>query len=446
VIGWFKKRGKPHDQLLSSINFLLKVKKPERVNTTTQKKENSPDKEADLKTLYTRSVVSSFGSGMVSPFTGAYAVRLGASSSDMGWFQSSTNLSNNLMQIFWGRLSDKTKRRIPFIVFGSVFLSVLWIPMIFVASPTQLIALLAIQALVGSMATPAWTALIGDLVPSLNLGRANATVSFWSSIGSVAATLASGFIMISIGRSIQEIFVIPILVAVVCGIASALVMLKMKEKKNGEKLRIKENLISDISKIFSSARNTPMFVKYCYVDGTFQFFMSIAWPLFAITQIKVLNASMLQIAVLSVVQLILTIAVQAWAGRLADTKGRKPLLIFFRFGLMTVPLAYAIAPNVETLIAVGVFWGFVNALGSASVTAYLLDISSPELRGSFIAVYNLVIGVITFVGSLIGGYLSDFTIGAFGLFTGLLIVYMISTVGRAIGAGLHFSLEETLKK
>jgi hypothetical protein len=54
--------------------------------------------------------------------------------------------------------------------------------------------------------------------------------------------------------------------------------------------------------------------------------------------------------------------------------------------------------------------------------------------------------VITFVGSLIGGYLSDFTIGFFGLFTGLLIVYMISTVGRAIGAGLHFTLEETLKK
>jgi MFS family permease len=416
------------------------------VSITAQKKENSSNEEGDLKPLYTRSVVSSFSSGMVSPFTGAYAVKLGASSSDMGWFQSSTNLSNNLMQVFWGRLSDKIKRRIPFIVFGSVVLSVLWIPMIFVASPSQLIILLAVQALVGSMATPAWTALIGDLVPSLNLGRANATISIWSSIGSIAATLASGFIMISIGSSIQEIFVIPILIAAVFGIASALVLLKIKEKKNGEKIRLKENLTSDISKIFSSARKTPLFVKYCYIDGTFQFFMSIAWPLLAITQIKVLNASMLQIAVLSVVQLILTIVFQAWAGRLADTKGRKPLLVFFRLGLITVPLVYAIAPNIETLIVVGAFWGIVNALGSASVIAYLLDVSPQELRGSYIAVYNLIVGVITFVGSLIGGYLSDFTIGSFGLFTGLLVVYMISTVGRAIGAGLHFTLKETLKK
>jgi MFS family permease len=415
-------------------------------NTGQKKEEYSSGKEGDLRPLYARSIVSSFSNGMVNPFTGAFAVKLGASSSDMGWFQSSTNLSNNLMQVLWGRLSDKTKQRIPFIVFGSVVLSVLWIPMIFVANATQLIILLAVQALVGSMATPAWTALIGDLVPSLNLGRANATISIWSSVGSIAATLGSGFIMISVGRSIQEIFVIPILIAAVFGIASALVMLKIKEKKNGEKTRLKENLISDISKIFSSARKTPLFVKYCCIDGTFQFFMSIAWPLLAITQIKVLNASMLQIAVLSVLQLILTIVFQAWAGRLADTKGRKPLLIFFRLGLITVPLVYAIAPNIETLIVLGAFWGIVNAFGSASVTAYLLDISPQELRGSYTAVYNLIIGVATFAGSLIGGYLSDFTIGAYGLVTGLFVVYMISMVGRTIGAGLHFTLKETLQR
>jgi MFS family permease len=416
------------------------------VNTTTEKKEDIKQTEADLKPLYIRSVVSSFSSGMVSPFTGAYAVKLGASSSDMGWFQSSTNISNNLMQVFWGRLSDGTKQRIPFIVFGTIFLSVLWIPMIFVATATQLIVLLAVQALIGSMATPAWTALIGDLVPSLKLGRANAAISLWSAVGSVAATLISGYIMISIGGSIQDIFILPIVIAAACGIASSLVMLKIKEKKNGERIKLKENLTSDIVKVFSSARRTPLFVKYCYVDGIFQFFMSIAWPLLSITQITVLKASMLQIAVLSVVQSVITIVFQGWAGRLADTKGRKPLMIICRLGLITVPLAYAISPDINTLIVVGVFWGFVNALGSASMTAYLLDLSPQEFRGSYIAVYNLIVGVVTFFGSLIGGYLAVFTTGIFGLFTGLLIVYMVSMVGRGVGAGLLFTVKETLKK
>jgi len=255
------------------------------VKITTEEKAEQTEKEANLKPLYTRSVVNSFSSGMVNPFTGAYAVRLGASSSDMGWFQSSTNLSNNLMQVFWGRLSDRIKRRIPFIVVGTTVLSALWIPMIFVTNATQLIVLLAVQALLGSMATPAWTALIGDLVPSLRLGRANASINLWSAVGSVTATLASGILMISIGGSIQQILFIPLIVAAFCGIASSLVMLRIREKRNGEKLNLKQNLTSDILKVVSHARRTPRFLKYCYVDGVVQFFMSISWPLFAITEI-----------------------------------------------------------------------------------------------------------------------------------------------------------------
>ena len=132
--------------------------------------------EASLKPLCTRSVVNSLSSGMVNPFTGAYAVKLGASSSLMGWFQSSSNISNNVMQVFWGRLSDRLGKRIPFIILGGLIVSALWIPMIFVTNATQLIILLAVQTLLDSMATPALTAIIGDLVPTSRFGRANLNI------------------------------------------------------------------------------------------------------------------------------------------------------------------------------------------------------------------------------------------------------------------------------
>jgi DHA1 family multidrug resistance protein-like MFS transporter len=409
---------------------------------------NSPEEktESDLKPLYARSVVNSLSGGMVNPFMGAYAVELGASSSDMGWFQSSTNIANNLMQIFWGIMSDRSKRRIPFIVFGGVILSILWIPMIFVTNAGQLIVLLAIQALLGSMATPAWTALIGDLVPHLRLGKENASINYWASIGGVVATLASGIFMVYVRGTIQQILFIPLVVATIFGIASSLVMLKIKEKGNAARLDLKRNVTTDMFEILKFAAKTPSFVKYCYVEGVFQFFMSIAWPLFSITQVRILGASLLQIALLSVVQTVITIVFQGWAGRLADTVGRKPLMVFFRFSLITVPLAYAVFPSVNTLIIVGVFWGFSQALGSASITAYLIDVSPEESRGSFTAVFNLIIGIVTFFGSLIGGYLSDYMIGLFGLVAGLQIVYFISTAGRGVGAALYLKLEETLRR
>ena len=418
------------------------------ITTSQEKKRQNNSTKINLRPLYIRSIVNSLSIGTVNPFLGAYAVKLGASSSEMGWFQSSTNLSNNVMQVFWGRLSDRLKRRIPFIVLGSLIVSGLWIPIIFVTSASQLIIVLAIQALLGSMATPAWTALIGDLVPSFRLGRANATINLWASIGSLIATLSSGIIMIAIGGTLQEMFLVPLTVATICGVTSSLIMFKLKEKKNNEKLNLKEHFASKILglDVLARARKMPYFIKYCYVEGIFQFFMSISWPLFSITQIRILKASMLQIALLSVVQSLVTIIFQGWAGRLADNVGRKPLLVFFRFSLVTVPIAYVLSPDINTLIVVGAFWGLAQALGQASATAYLLDVSPEEYRGSFTALFNLVIGVITFLGSLIGGYLSDYMIGLYGLITGLQIVYIISTVGRGIGAAAYLTLKETLKK
>jgi len=416
-----------------------------RVTHTLRRQKPKPQDSA-LKPLYTRSVVNSLGQGTVNPFIGAYAVTLGASASDMGWFQSSTNISNNLMQIFWGRLSDTLKRRIPFIVAGSLILSILWIPMIFVANAAQLIIILAIQALLGSMATPAWTALIGDLVPAHRLGRANASVSLYASIGSLIATIASGTYMITTGGTLQHMLFLPFIFAALTGITSSLIMLRLKETKNGQKLNLKQNMTTEILRMLTHAHRTKPFMRYCTVAATFEFFMSIAWPLFSLTQILILGASMLQLAILSFVQSFTTIICQNWAGRRADVAGRRPLLILFRFSLITVPLAYAFIPDISILIAIGAFWGIAQALGQASATAYLLDVTPQEHRGSFTAVYNLIIGSVTFIGSLIGGYLSNYTITLFGLGVGLQIVYTLSAVGRTIGAVFHLRLKETLKK
>ena len=79
------------------------------------------------------------------------------------------------------------------------------------------------------------------------------------------------------------------------------------------------------------------------------------------------------------------------------------------------------------------------------MTAYLLDVTPEEQRGRFTAFYNLIIGVTTFIGSLTGGYISDYMISMFGLVLGLQITYMISMIGRAVGASTYLTLKETLK-
>jgi MFS family permease len=76
-------------------------------------------------------------------------------------------------------------------------------------------------------------------------------------------------------------------------------------------------------------------------------------------------------------------------------------------------------------------------LGSASLTAYLLDVSSQNQRGSYIAIYNTMMGVMTFFGSRLAGYLTDYTVSLFGLVVGFQIVYLVSTAGRGIAMAMR---------
>ena len=275
--------------------------------------------ERKLKIVYVRSVANALGTGMINPFVGPYAVKeLGASSSDMGWLQSMSNISNNVMQVFWGRLSDRLGKRIPFIVFGGLIVALLWFPMLLVRTASQLVILISLQALLGSMAVPAWTALIGDMVPSSRLGRINATINLWASLGSILATMVSGAVMTVIGGSMRDQIMIPIAVAMACGLLSSIVMFYVgAEKTRKNRGKVEKNFMRDLFDVVKVAKQSPDFIRYCTCSAVFNFFMSIAWPLFAITQVKVLKASMLEIGLLSVVQGIFTIIFIRWAGWLA---------------------------------------------------------------------------------------------------------------------------------
>ena len=394
----------------------------------------------DLKPLHVRSILNSLGSGTVSPFLSAYAVKLGASASEMGVFQSVSNLAPSLMQVPWGKLSDKIGRRVPLIVLGSIITSILWVPLMLVTSANQLITVIGIQAILGSMATPAWAALVGDLVHQSKRGKTTSSINRSAAVGSLLATLAAGYLMVLVQGTVQEMFFIPLLIAALLGVASSLVMLLVREKPHPNNSSARSVFgLRDVTKNVQSNSN---FKRFCIVSCIFGFFMAMSWPLFTITTVEVLNASMLEIAMVSVVQGAVTVAMQPLGGRLVDRVGRKQLMIVYRLGLVLVPTFYALSTSIYHLYMSSVIFGVLVAFGDVAMFAYLLDVAEEEFRGTLSAFYNLVTGIVFFVGSLLGGYLGSYMIGIFGLVLGLQLVYAISAVGRIIG-GLTFT---TLKE
>jgi len=404
---------------------------------------DKPSNTNDLKPLYVRSIVNSFGSGAVNPFLGVYAVeQLNASASEMGWFQSISNLAPNMMQVLWGKLSDKIGRRIPFIIIGGLITAALWIPLMFVTSATQLIVVIAVQSLLGSMATPTWTALIGDLAHLSKRGITTATINRSAAVGSLLATFAAGYLMVMIKGTLQQALFIPLLVAVFCGVVSSLIMIFVHEKPNPNPNNLSSGSVFGINDVAKQVRSTPNFVRFCVANAIFGFFMTLCWPLFSITTISVLNATMLEVALMSVINGAAVIALQPWGGKLVDRVGRRSLIVVYRLCLIIVPVFYGLASSVYHIYLLNLILGVLTAFGEVAIFAYLLDITQEELRGTIIAFYNLVNGLVFFTGSLVGGYLGNYLIGIFGLILGLQLVYALSAIGRCAGALTFLTLKE----
>lgn len=387
---------------------------------------------ASLTPLYVRQILSNFSNGIITPYVPIYAVQLGASSEEMGWLRSLTNLFSNITQVPWGILSDRMGRNLPAILIGGLISSALWLPLLLVTGPVQLIPLIALQALAASVVTPAWASLLGRMTPKSRRGVITSYINTAAAIGSIGATLLSGYVMTLVGGSLSTMYMIPILLAALFGVISSLVLVKVREEKTASP----SPAASWIDwTVFRSNRNFQTLCKVSFVQN---FFMSMAWPLFAITKVQVLGGDMMLIAISSVLSGLIGIVTRRFIGRITDYAGRRSLLIISRAGIFLYPTLYALATNVYVLCLAELIIGVFGAISDIVLFAYQLDVTPQNQRGAGIAFYNMLMGVATFFGSLAGGYVPPLLASAG--FMGLLpiqLTYAISAGGR-LGGGLLF--------
>ena len=386
-----------------------------------------------MKPIYARSILSSAQAGAGGPFTGVFAVTLGATPEQMGVYTAVLHLAANAFQVLWGTLSDRLGRRVPLIIIGGITSSLLWIPILATRNVNQFMGLAWTQSFLGSMTTPTWTALIGDVAPEAARSILVSSINFWSSAGTLAATTFAGaFSMLTADGSL-ETYQIPFLLAAALGLSSCIAALPIEEaRRKATKPGLKPGLEQQLKNI----RRSTDLTRFLWINALYGFFMAISWPLFAITLVKVVNASLFEVALASVLQGVLALAVQRWTGTLLDKVGRIPVLAVGRASLLIVPLVYAFSGNMAAIILFSALFSIPTTFINTAILAYLIDVTETEGRASYVALYNLVTGLSYFFGTLTGGFLVGYLEAFLGLILALQIVYVFSTGGRLLG-GLY---------
>ncbi|MFW9925113.1 MAG: MFS transporter, partial [Candidatus Thorarchaeota archaeon] len=225
---------KQADSSLVSIILNKSVDEEEILDLSLKTLENIPGK----KTLYSRSVLATFSSGMVDPFLTTIAIDMGSTGSQMGWLRAITNLLGNFIQPFFGFLSDKVRMRSLFIALSNILYSGAWIILLFINNVTFLIAMAGFLSLVVSLGAPAWTALLGDVIPHKIRGKIIANINWYSQFSAILSTIIGGILFnfvsgqFAIGNwTIDMNMLLPIMLGLVAGIGSAILMFTFNESK-----------------------------------------------------------------------------------------------------------------------------------------------------------------------------------------------------------------------
>jgi len=388
--------------------------------------------------LYANQALGQLGHGVASPFVPYYAARLGATAADLGWLTAFSNLFPNLLQYPWGRLGDRVGRRVPFIVVGTVLSASLFLLVAASASPADLILVVLFQAIAVSIVVPNWGALLGARSRFGKRGYFFGRISRAGGIAGLGGTLVAALIVVQSPETSAEGFHLGFVLAAAMGIASGLVLLSTRERKAA-----REIAAPPVDPATEATRRAD-FLHFTKVQSFYNFFMSFAWPLIPITTAVVLGASNLDIVMIAVVQAVSTIVLQSQVGRLLDRVGPVPLIQASRFLFVLVPVAYALAPNLLVIYAVAAIMGVPTAIVNVAFNAYVLDVAPPKKQAAYFGTFNGAIGVVTFAGTLVGGYLAHLLMDAWAgnLWLALFVVYMICFAGRAIGAFWSLSIRD----
>lgn len=387
--------------------------------------------------LYANQGVGQFSHGLAMPFVPYYATRLGATTAEVGWLQAFSNLFPNVLQMPWAWLSDRVGRRVPFLVLGGVVSSLLFLFMASSVSPWELILVVLLQAIATSMVVPNWGALLGEKTAFQGRGRAFGRLSQVGGAAGLAGTLLAAFIVFQAPPTASTAFHLPFLIAAIAGVLSALFLLLVRESER----RAAKGDISHGTAVDPERRAD--FLYFVKAQTFYNFFQSLAWPLIPITVAIVLGASNLDIVMIVAISAVSTILLQTQVGRLLDHVGPASLIEASRFLFVLVPLAYAFARDLWIVYIISALMGVPTAIVNIAFNAYILDVAPPAKHAEYFGAFNGAIGVVTFAGTVAGGYLAHLFEGLLAdLWAGLFLVYMVSFVGRAVGAFLTLRIQD----
>jgi MFS transporter, DHA1 family, multidrug resistance protein len=342
-----------------------------------------------LRSLLFITTSAGLGIGLVIPFLTLTARDRGVSLSVIGIMASSYLVSQMLLQLPMGMLSDRIGRVVP-ISLGMLVIALATMGFAFADSGLAFVVLRVLQGFGVALLYPSFRALIADATPVNRRGQAYAAV---------AAAFSGGMLFgPTIGGLVVRLFDVNVLffLAGVVEIAVSLAgfLLLRNAGKAGSTLQGDERVP------YRELLNRPLFAALMLGFGG-QFQMGLFIGIWAI-YLDERGATDIQLGMAFSAVSVTFMAFAPLGGRLADRGEYWRLLLLSNLALGSIVAVYGFLPSPVLIIALALVEGLVLAIAHPALDAYLASVADPRVQGRVQGTF----ATIGMAGAAVSGFLS----------------------------------------
>lgn len=321
---------------------------------------------------------------------------LGVKLSVVGLIEGIGEATPQVFQPISGWLSDRVRRRKPFILFGQALRS-LMVLLFFAHSWLEVLAIRFLDRSGKGITTAPRDALISLSTPNEKKGRAFGLNRALDNAGAVVGLTFAGLIVLFSQKGTlllerQSFLKIVLLAGLPLIFAFLLLFFFIQEK--------------DQKKVISSPFSTKLSKKFCHF-----LFLSLIFTLgnfsdgFLILRAQSVGTGLAAIFFLLAFYNLISSLVSLPAGSFSDKIGRRRILIFgwllyavTYFGFAKLPSALSVVP---LFLVYGIYLGLTEGVAKALVA----DLVVEEKRGTAFGLYNMTVGLTLFPASFLAGIL-----------------------------------------
>lgn len=358
-----------------------------------------------------------------------FAVAAGGSPLDVSLLTAIPNLLANALQIPFGRLAERKGRNKPLWLLGNSVVRWVWLPMALlpwlVHDRTRLIAaLLVLTGLRGlgmAVAVPAWTALMADLTRRSWRGAYFALRNVLANLVALAASVVAGFLIEAKGY--PEGYALAFGAAWLVGLASLAAILPIHEPRRrraalaggggagtaasgGRALSPSDWLAGGPARWRQEA---PGFYEYAVSAFLWTAAVNLPAALFPVHFSEALHGTAELWGIANGATFLTTILGQRYWGRLCDRVGQRPVMIMAGLGAAILPLWWSVIPSPGWVVVINLFAGIAWAGYNLAAFNLVLEVTPDGRRPSYVAVFNLGVGIAASAAPILGGLMAEWT-------------------------------------